>query len=374
MSYIITIFWLVAKEVRSVGHDRTLMSLMIFAFSVSILVQAHSDIMELRNASIGVVDEDHSPLSRHIVQAFLPPYFKASEDLRQGDIKGAMDIGRFTFIVDIPPNFQRDIAGGRRPAMQLTIDGTAMIHAGIGSGYVDQIIQNAIRDFRSHRESAGVPAVDLVLRIAFNPNVLTSWFVSVMALVNNITMLGIVLTGAAVIRERERGTMDHLLAMPLTPFEIAISKMAANAAIIVIATALSILFVIRRLLDVPIAGSLPLFLAALLVYLFFATSVGIFLSTIVRSMPQFGLLFMIVDMPMYLLSGAYTPLESMPLALRSTMQLVPSTHFVAVAEAVLCRGAGFELIWQDLVMIGLVGAVLFGFALLRFRRAITSVH
>jgi ABC-2 type transport system permease protein len=103
-----------------------------------------------------------------------------------------------------------------------------------------------------------VSPVNLIVRIAFNPNVTTAWFTSVMGIINSITMLAIILAGAAVVREREHGTMDHLLVMPLTPFEIAMSKIWANGLVIVVAVGLSLRFVVHGLLSVPIAGSIPL--------------------------------------------------------------------------------------------------------------------
>src|SRR5215469_15779191 len=124
---------------------------------------------------------------------------------------------------DIPPNFARDVLAGRRPAIQLNVDATAMTQAGIGSGYAEEIITTEVQSFLSRSEGTPLSPVNLVVRIAFNPNVESAWFSSVMGIINSITMLAIILAGAAVVRERERGTMDHLLVMPLTPFEIAMS-------------------------------------------------------------------------------------------------------------------------------------------------------
>jgi ABC-2 type transport system permease protein len=210
-------------------------------------------------------------------------------------------------------------------------------------------------------------ARQIVVRIAFNPNVATAWFTSVMAIINNITMLAIILAGAAVIREREHGTMDHLLVMPLTPFEIAMSKVWANALVIIVATGLSLYFVVRGLLHIPIAGSVPLFLGGVAIYLFFATAIGIFLATIARSMPQLGLLYLLVYMPMMMLSGSNTPLESMPPLLATIMQASPSTHFVSFAQAILYRGAGFSVVWPQFLVVALVGGLFFAVALMRFR-------
>jgi ABC-2 type transport system permease protein len=363
------IFWLGTKELRAFSHDAVLFALVIWAFSLSIVSIAQSSFQELHNASLGIVDEDHSELSRRISHAFLRPYFNPPKPIRERDIEPLMNTGQLTFAIDIPPNFERDMLGGRRPNLQLNVDATAMMQAGIGAGYAQQIIATEVADFLARRQAVAVSPVNLDIRIAFNPNLTTSWFTSVMGIINNVTMLAIILAGAAIVREREHGTMEHLLVMPLTPFEIAMSKIWSNALVITIAVALSITLVVRGLLGVPIAGSVPLFLAGVVIYLFFATAVGIFLATIARSMPQLGLLYMLVAIPMNMLSGSNTPLESMPPLLRTVMQASPSTHFVSIAQAILYRGAGFDVVWpQFLAMAGIAGLVL-TLSLLRFRQA-----
>ena len=113
-------------------------------------------------------------------------------------------------------------------------------------------------------------------------------------------------------------------------------------------------------------------MAGVVLYLFFATAVGIFLGTVARSMPQLGLLFILIVLPMNLLSGANTPLESMPEALQVIMQAVPSTHFVSIAQAILYRGAGLAIVWPRFVAVGGIGMLFFGLALLRFRAAIAQ--
>jgi ABC-2 type transport system permease protein len=252
------------------------------------------------------------------------------------------------------------------------VDATAMIQAGIGAGYARQIIGTEISDFVARFHDRRPPAANLAARIAFNPNVTTSWFTSIMGVVNNVTMLAIILAGAAVVREREHGTMDHLLVMPVTPLEIAASKILGNALVITVAVGLSLTLVVRQLLGIPIAGSVPLFMAGVAIYLFFAMSVGIFLATIARTMPQLGLLYMLVAIPLNLLSGAHTPLESMPYMLRMVMEASPSTHFVSFAQAILYRGAGFDIVWTQFVKVGLIGALFLGLGLVRYRKVMSQ--
>jgi ABC-2 type transport system permease protein len=373
MRKLANIFWLGTKELRSFTHDFVLLGLVIYAFSFAVTMQARSNSQELHNASIALVDEDHSELSRRIAHAFLLPYFKPPQIIAERDIVPMMNAGTYTFVVDIPPNFQRDVLGGRQPGLQVDVDATAMIQAGLGSGYAQQIIATEIADFLSRAEGTNVSPVNLVVRIEFNPNVTTAWFSSVMGIINSVTMLAIILCGAAIVREREHGTMDHLLVMPLTPFEIAMSKVWANGLVITIAVGLSLYIVVRSILQIPIAGSIPLFMVGVVIYLFFATAIGIFLGTVARSMPQLGLLYMLVFMPMNMLSGSNTPLESMPSWLALVMQASPSTHFVSFAQSILYRGAGFDVVWPQFLATGLIGGLFFGLALRRFRSVAAQV-
>ncbi len=361
------IYWLGLKELRSLLRDYVLLGLVVYSFSLAVMMQARSNSQELHNASLAIVDEDRSELSRRIAHAFTPPLFQPPQTIAERDIVPLMNKGRYTLVIDIPPNFQRDVLGGRRPALQIDVDATAMVQAGLGSGYAQQIIATEIADFVSHSEGVPLSTVNLDVRIAFNPNITTAWFTSVMAIINNVTMLAIILSGAAIVREREHGTMDHLLVMPLTPFEIAMSKVWANGLVIAVAVGLSLTLVVRLVLGIPIAGSIPLFMVGVVIYLFFATAIGIFLGTVARSMPQLGLLFMLVFLPMNMLSGGNTPLESMPPWLATVMQVSPSTHFVSFAQAILYRGAGLDVVWPEFLAVAGIGGLFFGLAIMRFR-------
>ncbi len=368
MRKLANIFWLGRKELRSLFKDYVLLALIIYAFSFVVILQARSSSQELHNASIAVVDEDRSVLSRRIAGAFLPPLFQRAKYIQERDITPLMNRGAFTFVIDIPPHFERDVLAGRSPDLQIDVDATAMVQAGLGSGYAQQIVSDEINDFLTRAARAPPPLVNLVTRIAFNPNLTTAWFTSVMAVIMNITMLAIILAGAAVVREREHGTMDHLLVMPLTPFEIAMSKVWANGMVITAAAGFSLYVIVRGFLHVPISGSIPLFLLGVAIYLFFATAVGVYLGTVASSMPQLGLLFMLVYLPMNMLSGANTPLESMPPWLASTMRLSPSTHFVSFAQAILYRGAGLDVVWPEFLATAGIGALFFVLAIRRFRK------
>ena len=367
------IFRLGVKELFSLRHDTVLLALIVWAFSLSVYTAATGMSHDLRNASIAIVDEDRSPLSGRIRDAFLRPYFNEPELIAFRDIDAGMDSGRYTFVVVIPPRFEADILAGRRPTLQVNVDATAMMQAGIGDGYINAILTQEITEFAEPGGGAAYP-VDLKTRYAFNPSLTSSWFTSVMQIINNVTMLAIVLTGAALMREREHGTIEHLLVMPLTPIEIMMAKVWANGLVILVASGLSLWLVVETLLQVPVAGSKLLFFAGTGLYLFFATALGIFLATLARSMPQFGLLFMLVALPMNLLSGGNTPVESQPALLQTIMQAVPSTHFVGFAQAILYRGAGIDIVWPKFLLVAAIGGLFFAFSAARFRRSIALMR
>jgi ABC-2 type transport system permease protein len=358
------------KELRSVWHDKVLLLFMLWAFSFGIYSAALAASRELHNAPIAVVDEDRSPLSHRITAAFYGPYFLPPVPIALADVDRGLDAGRYTFVLDIPPEFQRDVQAGRQPTVQLNIDATRMSQAFIGATYIRNIVAGEVLSFAQRRSIDPSPSVALVVRVKYNPNLNGVWFGGVMKIIDNITLLSVILTGAALIREREHGTLEHLLVMPVTPFQIMAAKVWANAAVVLATATLSLWVVVKGALGVPIPGSLPLFLFGAMLHLFSTTSLGIFLATIARSMPQFGLLMILVILPLQMLSGSMTPRESMPEALQAIMLAAPTTHFVRFAQAILYRGAGIEVVWRDFVAITAIGAVFFLIALARFRRAV----
>ncbi|HRD64638.1 MAG TPA: ABC transporter permease [Candidatus Competibacter sp.] len=368
------IYRLGIKELLSLRADLVMVLLIVYVFTVAIYSVATGASTEVANAAVAIIDEDRSPLSQRIQDALLQPYFQPPAQLAVSDLDSAMDAGRYTFVIDVPPNFQADVRAGRQPAIQINVDATAMSQAGMGASYLQNIIAQEILAFAQGREGESQLAVNLVVRAWFNPNLKSSWFLAVMQLINNITLLAIILTGAALIREREHGTIEHLLVMPLRPAEIMLAKIWANGLVIVVAGVLSLYLVVQGWLQVPIAGSIPLFVAGTVIYLFSVTALGIFLATLTRSMPQFGLLAIPVFMVMNLLSGGTTPLDSMPKPLQAIMQLAPSTHFVSFAQAILYRGAGFAVVWPNFAAVAASGMIFFGIALLRFRRMVTLMQ
>ena len=201
---------------------------------------------------------------------------------------------------------------GRAPAIQLNIDATRMSQAFSGNGYIQQIFSTEVNDFAQRFHRAAAPGVDLVLRMRFNPNLEQAWFGSLMEIINNVTMLSIILTGATLIREREHGTIEHLLVMPVTPAEIMLAKVWSMGLVVLAAAMMALVFVVQGALRVPVQGSLALFMLA-----------------------------------------------------------APTTHFVAAGQDILYRGAGIEVVWPQFLAILAIGSLLFVASLARFRKTIS---
>lgn len=373
MRVLSNIFRLGIKELYSLLRDPVLMVLILYAFTAAIYVVAKGVKTELSNAAIAVVDEDRSALSARISGALLQPYFKPANMIALDQVDALMDTGRYSFILDIPPRFEADLLAGRSPLIQLNVDATAMSIAGNGARYIQSIVTAETTDFLSRSGAAPQELVSLAIRAKYNPNLESTWFLAAMQIINNVSILAIILTGAAVIRERERGTIEHLLAMPVSVVEIMLAKVWANGLVVVVATVLSLRLIVGWVLGVPIAGSVTLFALGASVYLFAVTSIGVMLSTLARSMPQFGLAAIPVFIVMILLSGAVTPIESMPPAVQVAVQVLPSTHFIKFAQAVLYRGAGISIVWPHLAITAVIGAACFAYAFARFRAALATI-
>jgi ABC-2 type transport system permease protein len=336
---------------------------------------------EVDHVSTAIVDEDHSELSRLIRQAILPPWFQPPVEIPATEIGPSMDASRYVFVIEIPPKFEQDVISNRYPSLQINMDATAVAQAGNGGAYLQQIINQQVQAYATRAGGTAttpsgteIQPVNFAVRVMFNPNLKSEWFNSVMQVINNITMLSVILTGAALIREREHGTIEHLLAMPVTPSEIMLSKIWANGLVILVAAILSMKLVVQVWLQVPIAGSLLLFLAGALVYAFSVTSMGILLATYTTSMGQFGLLVIPVLVILQMLSGSATPMETMPIWLQDAMQIFPTPHFVSFSQAVLYRAAGLDIVWPELLMMTIISAVYFAISGVRFRRTLVVLQ
>ncbi|MAC78819.1 MAG: hypothetical protein CML66_12235 [Rhodobacteraceae bacterium] len=363
-----SVFRLGVKELWGLARDPVLVLLILYAFSFSVSSSARSEPETLNRAAIAIVDEDNSPLSQRIADAFYPPHFTDPRMITLDEVDERLDAGIDTFVLDIPPNFQRDVLADREPDMQLNVDATRMTQAFSGAGYVETIVTQEVTEFLARVRETNDQPVTLALRAKFNQQLDPMWFGAINALISSISMLSIILGGAALIREREHGTIEHMLVMPLAPVEILASKVWSMGLVVFLATVFCLRVIIQGQLQVPIPGSIGLFYIGAALQLFATTSLGFFLATVAGSMPQFALLMILTLLPMQMLSGGGTPRENMPEFVQTIMLAAPDTHFVMIAQAVLFRGAGLDVIWPQFLWLAGIGGILFYLALRKFRK------
>ncbi|SPY07651.1 Inner membrane transport permease YhhJ [Oligella urethralis] len=366
------IWFLCIKELKSVLSDYVLMGLIIVMFSVASYSVAKGMAVEVKNGSVAVVNEDQSPLSWRIIDALRPPYFKKPELINLDEIDESMNNGKYIFILVIPKDYEKNLLQQRAPELQLLIDATAVSQAGLGASFIQQVVvAETAAYFSKDHPLSGLP-MSLVTKVLFNPNADYTWFAGPMQIVANAGLLAMLLVGAAIIREKERGTIEHLLVMPVNALEIALSKVIGNAIVITAASIGSLYLVVSLWLGVPLVGSVPIFLLSLVIFLFAVGSLGILLGTFAPTMPQFGLLVIPVYVIMRLLSGGESPREGMPDWVQIITLFSPQTQFAMTTQNLLLRQAGLETVWPNLIYMSLMAIVFFAFALSRFKKMLAN--
>jgi ABC-2 type transport system permease protein len=371
MRTFLNIYNLSIKELKTLFYDKVMVLLVIYSFSFAIYIGGTQTSTELRNASIAFVDSDKSTLSIRIIDSFMKPRFNTPVMISYNDVNANLDSGYYTFIILIPANFEKDVLAGKSPDILANIDATRMTQAGIGSGYIQSIITQEVQTFlKGTYDSTVNPKI--VSRYKYNPNLTSMWFGSINEIINNIVMISILLSGAALVREREHGTIEHLMVMPLRAFEIMLSKILSTCLVVLVCVSFSLLVVIELILKIPLSGSVPLYLLCTFLVLFATTSMGVFMGTIVKNMPQLGMIFILAILPLMLLSGSITPYESMPMILQELMKLMPTSHFVDLSQAILFKGAGLSIIWEKMLIIFIIGVVFFVSTLALFKRSLDS--
>ena len=286
-----------------------------------------------------------------------------------------LDDGQTMFVLDIPPGFQEDLLAGRPTGVQLQVDTTNTVLAVLGTSYASQIVARFGLEAGLERAGLGgaselqtVPRIEDDHRVWFNPNQKDEWFMSLSQLLNMITLVAIMLPAAAMVREKERGTVEQLVVSPLSPFQIMFPKVLAMTAVILAGTLPSLGTVVFPVFGVPLRGSFGLFLVVTALYVFTSAGLGLFAATIARNLPQVGMMTILIFAPMVFLSGAWTPPEAMPMWLRAMMIFSPLHHFMDVSFGVFLRGAGMDLLWDSVLAIAPLGGAIFAFGLWRFNR------
>ena len=363
------------KEIRQLLRDRALFAYTIYIFTANIIIAAGGASNELRDSPVRVHDADRSVASRDLIYAFQPPRFRlAGEVGSPGEAQGLLDRGEVQMVLDIPPDFETSLRRNKVAHVQSLID-TSQANTGfLASSYAARIVGRYSEDqarrnvIRAGGDPRHLPEIKNQVRVWYNPGLDDKWFNTISELLTMVTVACILLPAAAMIREKERGTLEQLLVSPLTPLQIMLSKLLSMMLVMLSGTAVAIFGIMMPLYHVPFVGSVPLFFAIAALYAFTNAGLGLAAATFARNSAQVGLVVLLMVMPIVMLSGTWTPMESMPVWLRTLMYLSPLRHFIEVAYGILLRGAGFSLLWDSVAAMAAIGIALFALGLARFRR------
>ncbi len=363
------------KELLQLFRDIPLMGFLVYSFTLSVYITGNGIQTQLRNAGLLVYDADRSVSSRELVSRFHLPYFRFDGELTHPD-EGLLrlDRGRSMMVLDIPVRFHEALLAGEPTAVQLLVDTTNSPQGLSAAGYAARIVGQFGREVVSARNvltgssSTTVPMILSDHRVWFNQDQNETWFESVSHLLRMITVFAVLLPAAALVREKERGTVEQLLVSPLTPVQIMLPKVVAMTLVILGATAVALFGVMRPAFGVPMKGSLPLLFSLTALFIVATAGIGVFAATVTRNQAQVGMMTLLVVAPMLLLSGIFTPLETMPAWVRHLMAFSPLRYFIEITNGILLKGIGIELLWSQTLAMGVLGGSLFGFGMWRFRR------
>jgi ABC-2 type transport system permease protein len=366
---------LIGKELLQLTRDRTLLFFIIYIFTANIIIAAGEVSTELHDARVVVHDADKSAASRELIYRFRPPYFRlAGEVERPADGTRLLERGRAMMLIDIPDQFERTLRRGERPAaVQVLID-TSQANSGfLAASYSARIAAAFSQEMArqnlgaSGRGSESLPTVENQRRIWFNPTLNESWFGAISELMTMITVACLLLPAAAMVREKERGTIEQLLVSPLTPFQIMLPKVMAMVLVTLIGVTVSLFGIMVPFFSLPIQGNVGLFLFLTALYAVTLAGLGLVGATFARSSGQVGMLLLLLVMPMVMLSGIQTPPESMPEWLQTLIHLNPLEHYIEITYGILLRGAGLDTLWDSVLSMVLLGSGLFALGARRFR-------
>jgi ABC-2 type transport system permease protein len=365
---------MVQKEFAQLLRDVPILLVMLWAFGGAIYMQGHATSTEIHNYPVVILDLSRSAASRELIARLHAPYFKIVGYMGSDrELVEALDLARASLGIVIPTGFERDVVAGHG-AFQVISDGTLATSATIAVAHLSTITAE-YNQLLMERGAAGaggtrveIPTVDARIRVAYNPNQTSAWFSSILELLNMTTMVSMLLTAAAVVREKERGTLDQLLVTPLRPTELFAAKIVPTLVLVLVLSFLSLVGIIRGVFGAPVRGSLVLFYLVTALYVFAVANLGIAIAVIVRNIAQAMMLLILILFPMLFLSGARFPPETMEPWLRYLSLISPMRYYIDFGYQVLFKGNGLAYVWPDLVGMSVIGALMFAFSIARFRR------
>ena len=359
------------KEFRQIRRDRLTFAMMVVVPIVQLVLFGYAINTDPKHLPLAVVEADHSEFSRSLVTSLEnSQYFRVTarpHSEAEGD--RLLDEGRVQFLLVIPPDFSRRLLRGEQPTVLLAADATDPAASSNALAILHQISrQVAVRDLRSAAQAEGDP-FDIRTQRRYNPEGISRYNIVPGLIGVILTMTMVMMTSLAMTRERERGTMENLLATPVKPLEVMVGKIAPYILIGYVQVTV-VLLAARLLFDIPMVGSLALLSFALITFIAANLAVGFTFSTVARNQLQAMQLTFFFFLPSILLSGFMFPFRGMPVWAQTIGELLPLTHFLRIVRGILLKGNGAAEIWPNVWPIGVFMLVAGAVALKRYRQTL----
>jgi len=372
---------LIKKEFGQIRRDKRLLISLIIPPTIQLLLFGFALNATVDHLRMGVVDFDHTIQSRDLIAAMTESrafrlantYFSADQ-IGQALARSELEAGMV-----IPYNFGRDMERGRQPDVQILLNAVNANTAAIAQGYAARLLQNWIQVYSQqggvHAQYRPIAANDVSRQghvlmhpaFLFNPGLVTSWFIVTGSFGVLLILNGSMIASAALVKEREAGTVEQLLMTPAGTGEIIVAKIAPLFLLLCVmslfATAL-----IKVVFGVPFRGSFVLVLAGAMLCVLSGIGIGTFIATFTKSAQQAQLLAFFVNPPLASLSGALTPVEAMPQWMQPLTALNPIRHFGIITRSVLLKGSGFSAVWPHMLALAAFTSVLLTLSVMRFRK------
>lgn len=359
------------KELVQFRRNWIIALFMAYSFTMMSYHNATAITQELRKAGLVVIDNDRSKASRDLIYRFHEPQFQFIEQLENSrDGVKRLDDGDAALVLDIPQNFGEDLLNGRPTRLQMQLDGADSARAYLAASYAGNIVrQFSTEAVRQQFAEQPLPMVENDERVWFSPNHEQTLFMAIQDLAQNIFLFSILLPASALAREKERGTVEQLLVSPLSPLQIMLGKILPMVGIILLASVVTLFFIIEGALVLNVRGSIGLFLGVTALFSASAAGLGILIASVTRNMGQVGIVSITLMPILLMLSGSDTPPEMMPDTLLPIMYLSPLHHYLNAAFGILIKGADLSMVWDSIVYVVILGGGVFAFSLFRFRQS-----
>jgi ABC-2 type transport system permease protein len=367
---------LLVKESIQFCRDKAMLALILFFYTLDTVMCTMALTFDVKDLELAVVDLDASSVSRQLIERFtVAQEFKVVGYPRsEAEAEAWLQSGRAMIVLIVPRDFAGDLLQAKAPQVQLVVDGTNSNIAAIARGYVLKII-TAYSSAWSQRAGPSVPvyllpshslSVQPLTRIRYNQNLEFSSFMVLSMIALAAMMVGVVQPAASIVREKEVGTVEQLLVTPITTAELFIAKTLPTLLMCLLAVFPGLLVV--RAFDVPLRGSLPLFLALTTLFLISAIGLGVLIASVTKTLQQALLTSVFGLIPILFLSGTLAPVESMPRILQTVSLASPLRHYMEIILGVFLKGAGIAELWPQALALLAIGTVLLTAAALAFRR------